>query len=405
MCGFSFRQTLILILLAFLFGGSALVGLGSFDNPLDPSILKLRYALVGLSLLLLLLMAHFDMWHFHTKKSLPLLLLWTLFNFVSVVSGLANNDSTSVRDGFWLMLGIPLIFFNALPRLMKGHANRLIALALFLGHAPYIIISLWLHPLTTSLYRGVFANANQLGSASTAMAASIFILLIAALSAKKSVGYVSLIVLLLLGTFTLILVANSRTSLLAFFAMFSIFVWTSVPNPKGLLKITVIATAIVSAILFLASEQTQLLWKNIELGFIEKIGRSETLSGRGYIWGKTLDDVNLLGHGSDYFVSNFGMGGHNTIIEVLGRSGIIATYLILCFAIASFLYAYLYFKTYAKEDHYAIAPLVITVCFWILAMGEGMFGSLGQGITLTYMLSMGIVMKESKGAVEKVSVI
>ena len=394
MHGFNQRQTLILMLLAVLFGGSSLPGLASADASLDPSILRLRYVLVGTSLLLLLLMSRFDIWRFHSK-AVPLLLVWTLFSFVSVISGLANNDSTSVRDGFWLMLGIPMIFLNALPKLMKENANILIAVALFLGNVPYIVVSLWLHPLTTSLYRGVFANSNQLGATAAAMAAGLFIVLIAALSAKKSVSYVSLIILLLLGTFTMILVANSRTSLLAFFAMFSIFVWKSVPNPKGLFKITVITTAISSAILLLAGEQTHLLWKNIELSFIAKIKGKETLSGREEIWKKTLDDMNLLGHGSDYFESKFGIGGHNTIIDALGRNGIIAAYLLLCLGIASLLYAYLYFKTYAKEDHYAIAPLIITVCFWILAMGESMFGSLGSAMTLAYMLSMGVVMTKS----------
>lgn len=278
---------------------------------------------------------------------------------------------------------------------MKENANLIIAVALFIGHFPYIVVSLWLHPLTTSLYRGVFANSNQMGFTSAVMAAGIFILLITALSAKKSVWYVSLIILLLIGIFIMILVANSRTSMLAFFAMFSIFVWNSVLNLKGLFKITVITTAIVSTILFLAGEQTQLLWKNIELGFIAKIRGNETLSGREDIWGKTLDDINLLGHGSDYFELNFGLGGHNTIIDILGKNGIIAAYLILCFAIASFLYAYLYYKNYAKEDHYAIAPLVITTCFWILSMGESMFGSLGSAMTLAYMLSMGVVMTKS----------
>ena len=390
MRGFSLRQTFILILLAVLFGSSSLVSLGNADNPLDPFILKLRYFLVGTSSLLLLLMSRFDMGRFHSK-AVPFLLVWTLFNLVSVISGLTNNDLISLRDGLWLIIGAPLIFFSALPKLMKKRANLLIVLALFLGHVPYIVASLALYPLNTSLYKGVFANSNELGSTAAAMAAGIFSLLIAALSAKRSVFYVSLIILLLLVIFAIILVSNSRTSLLAFFAMFSILVWKSGSNLKVLVKIAGIITAIITVILLFAGEKPQLIWKNIELGFSTKVENNGTFDGREEIWKKTFDDMNLFGHGSDYFELNFGIGGHNTIIDALGRNGIIAAYLLLGFAIVSFFYAYFYFKTYAKEDHYAIVPLVITACFWILAMGESMFGSLGSGITLAYMLSMGVV--------------
>lgn len=394
MNGFSPRQTLILILLAVLFGGSSLLGLGSVDAPLDPSILRLRYVLIGTSLLLLLLMSCFEIFSF-PGKALPLLLIWTLFNFVSVISGLANNDSISVRDGFWLMLGTPLIFFNALPNLMKENANILIAVALVLGHLPYIVVSLWLQPLNTSIYQGVFGNSNQLGFTSAIMVAGLFILLIDAFSSRKSLWYVWLIILLLLVTFTIILVSNSRTSLLAFFAMFFVFVLKSASNLKRLVKVTVIPTAIISAILLALGEQINFIWENTELGFIANITKKEALSGREDIWLETLDNISLLGHGSDYFELNFYLGGHNTIIEVLGKNGIIAAYLILCFAIASFFYAYLYFKTYVKQEHCAIAPLVITVCFWSLSLGEGMFGSLGNAITLAYMLSMGVIMTKS----------
>ena len=69
----------------------------------------------------------------------------------------------------------------------------------------------------------------------------------------------------------------------------------------------------------------------------------------------------------------------------------VAAVLLVCFASLSFFYAYRYAKAHVKHDIYAIAPLSICVCFWVLSMGEGMFGKLGSGINLAYFLSVGIV--------------
>ena len=151
-----------------------------------------------------------------------------------------------------------------------------------------------------------------------------------------------------------------------------------------------IATVAVTAVLLFGGEQIEAMNKTLNNNFEAKEG----LSGRDRIWGQTLDESDLLGHGSKYFQLNFGLGGHNTIIEVIGQNGIIAANLLVAFAIASFFYTYAYFKTYAKEDCAAIAPFLITVCFWFLSMAEGMFGSLGNAMTLAYMLSIGIVISK-----------
>ena len=382
------RQTVIVIFLAVLFGGASLVNLGSADMPLDPAILKLRYVMVGASLLTFLLMSDLNKLSF-SSNALPIQLLWILFSLALVASGIANNDSLIVRDGFWLMLGANLSFFYALPKLMKEQANLLLGLALFLGNLPYIVTSLVSHPLTTLRYKGVFANSNQMGLISATVAAGIFIILSGALSARKSFGHVLVIILLLLGSFYLIVCANSRTSILAFCTMFVLFIYQSLSRPEFLYKIGTIFTVIVSTTVVVASEQINGVFKEVDQILGDKVQGG--LSGRDDIWKQTLDDSRLLGYGSDYFELNIGLAGHNSIIQILGENGIIAAYLLICFAVASFYYAYWYFQTYAKEDHYAIGPLIITACFWILSMGEGMFGSLGAAMTLAYMISVGIV--------------
>ncbi|MEG4327629.1 O-antigen ligase family protein [Microcoleus sp. herbarium5] len=381
------RQVIIVIALSVLFGGTSLISLGSYNIPLDPAVLKLRYLLVASSLLILILMSPFKQWGFH-RQARPLLFLWILFACGLLISGVANNDTTIFRDGLWQIIAVPLILFNAVPKAMKENANLLMGMGLFLGHIPYIVTSLVSYPPGNgTLYRGVFANSNQMGFTCATMSAGLFILLIGAWSAKKDVRYLLPISVALLSIFVLIILANSRTSMIVCFIMFSVFFSEVVKNPKAVKKLIGIATVAVTAVLLFGGEQIEAINKTLNNNFEAKEG----LSGRDHIWGQTLDESDLLGHGSNYFQLNFGLGGHNTIIEVIGQNGIIAANLLVAFAISSLFYTYAYFKTYAKEDCAALAPFLITVCFWFLSMAEGMFGSLGNAMTLAYMLSIGIV--------------
>lgn len=382
------RQVIIVIALSVLFGGTSLIGLGSYNIPLDPAVLKFRYLLVASSLLILILMSPFKQWGFH-RQARPLLLLWMLFGSSLVMSGIANNDTNIFRDGLWQMIAVPLIMFNAVPKAMKENANLLMGTALFIGHIPYIVTSIVSHPPGNgTLYRGVFANSNYMGFICATMSAGLFILLIGAWSKKKDGRYLLPISAVLLILFVLITLSNSRTSMIVFFLMFSVFFCEFVKNPKAVKRMIVITTVAVTAVLLFGGEQIEAMHNILNNNFDAKEG----LSGRDHIWGQTLDESDLLGHGSNYFLLNFGLGGHNTIIEVIGLNGIIAGNLLIAFGIASFFYTYAYFKTYGKEDCAAIAPFLITVCFWFFSMAEAMFGSLGNALTLAYMLSIGIVM-------------
>ena len=382
------RQVIIVIALSVLFGGTSLIGLGSYNLPLDPAVLKLRYLLVASSLLILILMSPFKQWGFH-RQDRPLLLLWILFGLALVMSGIANDDTTIVRDGLWQMIAVPLIMFNAAPKAMKENANLLMGMALLFGHIPYIITSIVSDPPGNgTLYRGVFANSNSMGLTCATMSAGLFILLIGAWSEKKDGRYLWPISAALLSLFVLITLANSRTSMIVFSLMFSVFFSEFVKNSKAVKKMIALATVAVTAVLLFGGEQIEAMNNILSNNFDAKEG----LSGRDKIWGTTLDESDFLGHGSNYFTLNFGLGGHNTIIEIIGINGIIAGNLLIAFGIASFFYTYAYFKTYGKEDCAAIAPFLITVSFWFLSMGEAMFGSLGNAMTLAYMLSIGIVM-------------
>ena len=129
------------------------------------------------------------------------------------------------------------------------------------------------------------------------------------------------------------------------------------------------------------------------------------MSGRDDIWAKTLIDMKLLGNGEKYFETNFDLGAHNTIVHIIGVNGIIAEMLMVSFALVSFYYAAIYFRKHWQKDRYAIAPLVFMTCFWTLSMGEGMFGSLGNAMTLAYMLSVGVIMADLNSSDNKMTAI
>ncbi|MBW4688344.1 MAG: hypothetical protein KME40_25450 [Komarekiella atlantica HA4396-MV6] len=385
------RETFIVILLAVLFGGVSLMDLGDPDSSIDPSILKLRHLMNGITLLIFLMMSHFKIWHFPSKP-LMLTCFWYLFSFAFFLSGFFHDDLTIIRDSMWLMIAIPVIFFSVLPKLMNKSANFLIAVGLFLGLLPYIFTSLWLHPIWQSpqSYRGVFYNSNQLGTTGAAISASIFILLIGAISKKKNVFYILILNFILFSSLIIILLSNARTSLIAFLIMFAILCLQLLQKPNYLFSISLIITATMTIVLNLVQQNPLLLEQ------ISRIQNKESISGRDQIWLQTIKDMQLLGNHSNYFDLNFGMGGHNSIIDILGVYGIFAAFFLTCFAISSFYYTYSYFKKYAKDDAYAIAPFLITTCFWVIAMTESMFGVLGNALTQAYMMSMGVVIHHNK---------
>ncbi|WP_341994045.1 hypothetical protein [Chlorogloeopsis sp. ULAP02] len=334
-------------------------------------------------------MSRLSMWDLPTQPK-PLVFSWIFFSFFIFLSGYINNDITVMRDGIWFMIFIPIIFFSILPKLMNKYATSLIPIGLFLGVTPYIVASFVINPVWQSqegLYRGVFANSNQLGFMAAVMSASIFIFLISALSNNKGLFTIGILYLLLLLSLGVILLANARTSLLVFIVLHIMFLKKMLQRPNYVIfsVITVIFTILI-AIFVIPNDIFSLLLEQIS-----RIQDKDSLSGREYIWLKTFIDMQLLGNGSDYFEKNFGLGAHNTLIDILGINGIIAMLIIMFFAISSFFYAFSYFQKYAKEEKYASTPLIITTCFWVLSMGEGLFGSLGSAITIAYLLSMGVI--------------
>jgi hypothetical protein len=403
------KQILILVLLSTLFGGSSLVSLGNADFPLDPAIAIVRYSMIGASLLILTLMSPLSTWGFD-PRCLPLLLMWLLFGMMSIISGLVNGDLVLIRDGFWFLTGTPIIFFNAIPKIIPKTGNISILAALILGNIPYILISFLLYPPEGELmYKGVFANPNQMGFTAATIGISILVLLSETLKNKKY-NIVNVGLMFLFGCILgLILISQSRNSLLVIFVIgillglreFTQIINLPVNQIAKYLIYTVMTIVLVCAInglnIVSSSELLTSVGENIQ-----KFQDKDGTSGRDVMWLKAISEASLFGHGSDYFTSNFGLGAHNTLFEILGQTGIITTSLMIGFAGSSVIYTFNYFQKFSNREKYAITPFCITVCFWTLSMNEGMFGSIGNAMTLAYMLSIGMVISRYTDQPQKV---
>jgi O-antigen ligase len=391
---FGLRQAYILACLVMLLSGAAIIDMGSESRPLSSAVLNLRYLAVLVSLVLISILKPkaTPVKPTLTLKALILPCLWILFSLAALASSLYHSDQIGIRDNIWFLLGVPLIFFYRLPTVIGEDMNLLLSIALPLAHAPYILASLLLQPPSlASAYQGVFSNPNQMGQIAIVIAIGLFALLNGGIKSGKSFFYLLFIGVFIIITLGLIMVANARTSL-AVFAIMTLFVFlnigaTLVSKPSSLFRTIVSALLGFSLVTFYAGGELAGFLTGVGGGFAAK----SALSGRDAIWSKAIADMSLLGHGNEYFSSNFGLGAHNTIIDILGRNGLIAAEIMTVFAFTSLYLAYQHFCQSSKQNPYTIVLFLITSCFWILSIGEGLFGSLGKSITIAYFLVIGMI--------------
>lgn len=386
------------VLMAMLMGGASIVALGSTSHPLDPIWFRVRYGLVGLPLVVGIAIAFLRPVP-STQHSISLLLwVWLGFGTVVMLSGVVNDNAKALSDGIWFLLGVPCLFFYVLPRAMGRSLEAVTAWGLVLGHLPYGILSVVQAPPTTFPYTGIFSNSNQLGVTILTINCGLLILLNKTLldpskpsRAIKIMGLSGLILV----SFVLIVFSNSRTALLGsllglLFALYPVI--QAFQYPRTLARKLLFGMGFIG-VTSLYWVQTVDPWASLERGYADKLDAGDAFNGRSYIWQKTFEDTRLFGHGSnDYFLKKFDLGGHNSLIDILGQSGLIAFYLMTIIALLSLYYAYRYFQAQVGVNPYAIAPLLISLMFWTVSMAESMFGSLGRGLTVAYLLSLGIML-------------
>ena len=132
------------------------------------------------------------------------------------------------------------------------------------------------------------------------------------------------------------------------------------------------------------------------------IVRDGGLSGRDEVWSETLLDARILGHGFGYFPgTSSGLNAHNSIIQEVGTHGVAAALGLLAVALVSLSSAFRFAVRRVHYDPYAMGPLLILVVFWVMAMGEGMFGGFNRGYTILMLISCGVVIDDYRAAAPK----
>lgn len=401
--GMNLRDGIIITCFSVLFAASTLVSLGSRSVEIDPRILQLRYALIALSLgVLLLLVVKDGFVPFRmSTASLFVVVVWFAFAFFVILSGIWHTEPSAILTGIWFLVGVPIIFKIMLPQLRtRLSLNGVVAWSLMLGHIPYILISLLMFPVTDRRYSGVFANPNQLGMVGVMVAAGALVILVAGRIQRRRPRFAVLPGIALVGAVTVVLLSRSRTSVLTIVAMALAagmhFLRVARTDVRSILRLLFVAVFILPlGIYFGYAKIERFLQPMMERFAAIFIGQNSALSGRERIWEGTIRDAVLLGQGSGYFMQTFEKGPHNSFIAVLGEFGIPAALFLVTYAAVSLLWAYRYSR-YSTGDPYAHGPLVILVGFWVLSLGEQMFGRLGRGITLAAFISTGLILRSRR---------
>lgn len=382
-----------LLSLVCLFGGASLLYLGSAYVPLDPALGTARFVLIGGGLLAFFPFMPLAAARFKTTVGGAILIgLWLSFGAVSLLSSVLTHDDARTTVGtLWMLIGVPFIFFLALPVVLGRNGGGLIVLALFISHAFYIVASFYSYPDLYFEYKGLFGHANEMGMTATVLALCILAWIVErAQSATFTRNAISGLAALFAGSCFLVLASGSRTSLLAILittATAALICSRCLPRRRAFSAASATLAVVFLGLVFLP-----------DLGFAQKtwdkhmqqLMKGDVLSKRDEIWEKTIDDMRIWGNGGDYFPDSVGISAHNSLMHIVGQRGPVAAVFMVCFAGLGMVEAFRQAFGAGLRLPFGATPALISICFWTLSTGEGMFGSLGTGITLAYLLSVGI---------------
>ena len=337
-----------------------------------------------------------------SKQKLTMLFLWSGFASMALVSGLLTDED--ILAVLWLSLGVPYLLFCVFPQAAGRHGNVMVLMAIVLGLAPYVAASLILYPLN-GRYFGVFTNPNGFGVTVVTMSAALLGLLRGAISAtNKNVIHwlwISILWIMVGAAFPFIVLSNSRTSLITYVVLMMIFVGSLFFNRhKNRWWITISAIIVLGAVaVFLVSGLSNDVYNSFFGRIIDKMetkAQSGDISGgRFKIWESVLSQVELFGKGSIGFPQKFGGLAHNTYIMVLGATGPLALGFLI--AIHGFT-VFIGFKMVTRNirrDGYAVGPLLVILNYIVLGLAETVYGFLGNGINMSFLLMTGVLVHEN----------
>lgn len=380
------RGTLAFAILACMMGAASLTLLDNADDLGRTAHASLRYRIIGGALLFLVCMNAgrlqvLTRWPKHSR----IMLFWMLFAVSWLASAFFYLDSVDIVSGLWLTLGVPCVFFAMLP---CTHSNlaQMAVYAYLASQLPYVIMSLLYCPIVVP-YQGIFPGPNQLGVTTAAMAACMLVIFYSCIRRKARLMRIAIAIALTAGLVMLTLLSRSRTALTALVLAHVVVSGALLygKNARNKLVPFLLLSLLVPFVPFRG--------KALGVYVCEKhVTRTSLVTGRRSIWLPVLADTTVVGHGKYYFATVVGHGSHNSIVEALGKHGLVAAIALLGVAITSVFGALRFALRQRYCDPYALAPLVIIVTFWAMAMTEGMFGAVGKGMTLLMFVNIGIVM-------------
>ena len=370
---------------------ASLVFLGSDYKPLPFFILILRYSVIFLILIYFSIVGIIRV-SFKRRITLHpiswlLLFTWFLFSFTVFISEIVHEGF--VTESVFYLFIVPLVYFYFVPMVIKDF-NKVLLWGLFWSSFPLIIISLISSPPNTNFsYIGIFANANGLGIiCAQAYMASWLLFLYGKKEGRRFIHTVFYLIVICFSVYG-IMISTNRTALVVisyislFTSLHSFFFYRI---KRGLLIIGVIPF-----ILFLRPVQNLLNGVIYEFQYLSL--NNDLSNGRLDKWLKVINDVEVMGHGTNYWPS---LVAHNSFIYVLGVFGVIAFILLLVFIAFSFIKSILYFNS-NRNISFSVVPFVLISSFILFSITEIMFGTIGSSLTLAFFHSVGLIIFSNTG--------
>lgn len=392
--GFGFHKLFMTALAAGLMG---VLSSSALFPPSSPPFFRLPAAAAIVALMFLL--SGLRIGKFSTGRLLALA-CWTGFALTSVISALLHRDS--LLPEVWQAIGVPLILFTLFPRSVSRFGDKIVLFAIILAFAPYIIVSIIKVPFFTP-YNGVFLNANMFGMIVSTMSAAILALLRGSLDQREfslaNLLWQAMLLGILAGSLVLIFLSGSRTSLVTFSIMCLIFFASLFVNmSRNRYMIAMSIAGIFGILLYILGSVAM---NASATGFVEyltnkfltKIAQDDTTGGRVYIWRLVLTHAQLMGLGSNILGEQ---PAHNTYMMILATKGPIAMAFMMAVHLTTLMMALRRVSFAIKYDGYSIGPLLIVVNYLVMGLTENVFGTLGNGINISFLLMAGILINQGQ---------
>jgi O-antigen ligase len=322
---------------------------------------------------------------------LPLLLTWGGFALACVVSSTLTHSL--IKDSlelFWLVFVVPLCFFLCGSVVLRHVGFKTLLWGLAISHVLILLVTFSYDQGLRFRYQGLLGDPNQLGMVS--LMPGLLVIFYTPLALNRiwqNKWRLTILNVLLLACLSLIIVSSHRTSLLTLLACLTIAILRYRQLRAKALIVLLPCIVAVGGLLASLDDGGQILNQLFEKQS-SAISKGDILSGRQAIWQFAVQDLTAFGHGREYFTTNTNrLGAHNSFLHVVGTRGLIPAGILLVICGQSFYYSFLLCRNPYIDYDSSQGPLLITTAYWSLSMAEGMFGSLGVGLHICFLITLG----------------